>query len=133
MGYRVDEIITTRLEEVEEQVEGLILGRVSIDVSYHGLEARQEGHQELIDQLRDELPEIRDRAQMTQEAQGEQAHQLAVAQERMTAAETREAALQLRVEHLEEIVVAMDREIRRLRGGPGGSGAPGASRAPGGA
>lgn len=108
----------------------MILGRVSIDVSYHGLEARRMGHQELIDQLRDELPEIRDRAQMTQETQGDQAHQLAVAQERMTAAETREAALQLRVEHLEEIVVAMDREICRLRGGPG---APGSSRAPGGA
>ena len=40
MGYRVDEVITTRLEAVEDQVEGLLLGRVSIDVSYHGLEAR---------------------------------------------------------------------------------------------
>jgi hypothetical protein len=127
LGYRVDENLTSRLEEVEEQVEGLILGRVSIDVSYHGLEARQMGHQEQIDLLRDELPEIRDRAQMTQEMQGDQAHQLALAQERMTAVETREATLLLRVEHLEEIVVAMDREIHRLRGGPG------ASRAPGGA
>lgn len=67
MGYRVDEDITSRLEIVEEQVEGLLLGRVSIDVSYHGLEAQQMRHQEQIDQLRDELPEIRDRAQTTQE------------------------------------------------------------------
>ena len=35
--------------------------------------------------------------------------------------ENREVALQLRVEHLEEIIVMMDREIRRLRGGPGGA------------
>jgi hypothetical protein len=41
LGYRVDEILTTRLEVVEEDVEGLTLGRVGIDVSYQGLEARQ--------------------------------------------------------------------------------------------
>ena len=56
MSYRVDEVITTRLEAAEEQVEGLIQGRVSIDVSYHGLEAWQLRHQEQIDLLRDELP-----------------------------------------------------------------------------
>jgi hypothetical protein len=116
MGYRVDEIITTRLEAVEEQVEDLIQGRVSIDVSYHGLEARQLGHQEQIDLLRDELPEIRDRAQATQESQWEQADQLALLRQRLVVLERRDASFQLRVQHLEEIVVAMDREIRRLRG-----------------
>lgn len=95
--YRVDENITSRLEIVEEQ----------------------------IDLLRDELPEIRDRAQTTQETQWEQTHQLAVTQERLTMMEGRDASLQLRVQHLEVIVVAMDREIRRLRGEPGPSRAPG--------
>jgi hypothetical protein len=33
--------------------------------------------------------------------------------------EGRDASIQLRVQHLEEIVVAMDREIRRLRGAVG--------------
>ena len=133
LGYRVDEVITTRLEAAEEQVEGLLLGRVSIDVSYHGLEARQLGQREMIDQLRGELPEIRDRAQTTQEAQGELTHQLAVAHERLAMMEGRDAVFQLRVQHLEEIAVTMDREIRRLRSAPGASGAPGPSRAPGGA
>ena len=124
MSYRVDEVITTRLEAAEEQVEGLILGRVSIDVSYHGLEARQLRHQEQIDLLRDELPEIRDRAQATQETQWEQVDQLALLRERLVILERRDASFQLRVQHLEEIVVAMDREIRRLRGEPGPSRAP---------
>ena len=91
------------------------------------------GHRELIDQLRGELPEIWDRAQTTQEAQGELTHQLAVAHERLTVMERRDVSSQLRVQHLEEIVVAMDREICRLRGEPGASGAPGPSGAPGGA
>lgn len=125
MGYRVDENVTSRLEIVEEQVEGLILGMVSIDVSYHRLEARQLRHQEQIDLLRDELPKIRDRAQRTHETQGEQGHQLALAQERLAMMEGRDASFQLRVQHLEEIVVAMDREIRSLRGEPGPSRAPG--------
>ena len=30
----------SRLESLEEEVEGLILGRVSIDVPYEGLETR---------------------------------------------------------------------------------------------
>jgi hypothetical protein len=93
MGYRVDEIITTRLEAVEEQVEDLIQGRVGIDVSYHGLEARQLGHQEQIDLLRDELPEIRDRAQATQETQWEQVDQLALLRERLVILERRDASL----------------------------------------
>lgn len=67
------------------------------------------------------MPEIRDRAQMTQEIQEHQAHQLALAQDRLTVVENRESALQLQVEHLEEIIVAIDGEIRRLRGGPGGA------------
>lgn len=125
LGYRVDEIITTRLEAVKEQVEDLIQGRVSIDVSYHGLEARQLRHQEEIELLRDELPEIRDRAQATQETQWEQVDQLALLRERLVILERRDASFQLRVQHLEEIVVAMDREIRRLRGEPGPSRAPG--------
>ena len=125
LGYRVDEIITTRLETVEEQVEDLVQGRVSIDVSYHGLEARQLRHQEEIELLRDELPEIRDRAQATQETQWEQVDQLTLLRERVVILERRDASFQLRVEHLEEIVVAMDREIRRLRGEPGPSRAPG--------
>ena len=95
LSYRVDEVITTRLEAAEEQVEGLIQGRVSIDMSYHGLEARQLGHQEQIDLLRDELPEIRDRAQATQETQWEKTHQLAVTQERLTMMEGRDASFQL--------------------------------------
>ena len=41
----------------------------------------------------------------------------------MISAGTREAALQLRIEQLEGIAVAMDQEIKRLQGGP--SGAPG--------
>jgi hypothetical protein len=125
LGYRVDEIITTRLETVEEQVEDLIQGRVSIDVSYHGLEARQLRHQEEIELLRDELPEIRDRAQATQETQWEQVDQLTLLRERVVVLERRDASSQLRLEHLEETVVAMDREIRRLRGEPGPSRAPG--------
>jgi chromosome segregation ATPase len=125
LGYRVDEIITTRLETVEEQVEDLIQGRVSIDASYHGLEARQLRHQEEIELLRDELPEIRDRAQATQETQWEQVDQLTLLRERVVVLERRDASSQLRLEHLEETVVAMDREIRRLRGEPGPSRAPG--------
>lgn len=95
LGYRVDEIITTRLEAVEEQVEDLIQGRVGIDVSYHGLEARQLRHQEQIDLLRDELPEIRDRAQATQETQWEQVDQLALIRERLVVLERRDASFQL--------------------------------------
>jgi hypothetical protein len=125
LGYRVDEIITTRLEAVEEQVEDLIQGRVSIDVSYHGLEARQLRHQEEIELLRDELPEIRDRAQATQETQWEQVDQLTLLRERVVVLERRDASSQLRLEHLEETVVAMNHEIRRLRGEPGPSRAPG--------
>ena len=125
LGYRVDEIITTRLETVEEQVEDLVQGRVGIDMSYHGLEARQLRHQEEIELLRDELPEIRDRAQATQETQWEQVDQLTLIRERLVILERRDASFQLRVQHLEEIVVAMDREIRRLRGEPGPSRAPG--------
>ena len=90
-------------------------------------------HQEEIELLRDELPEIRDRAQATQETQWEQVDQLALLRERLVILERRDVSSQLRVQHLEEIVVAMDREIRRLRGEPGASGAPGPSRAPGGA
>lgn len=93
LRYQVDEILSSRLEVIEEDVEGLVLGRVGIDVSYHGLETRQMENHEQIDQLRDELPEIRDRAQMTQEAQGRQAHELALAQDRLTVVENREAAL----------------------------------------
>ena len=110
---------------IEEEVEGLVTGRVVIDVSYQGLETRQMEDHEQIAQLRDELPEIRDRAQMTQEAQGDQAHELALTRDRLAIMESRETALQIRVEHLEEIVVAMDREIRHLRDGSSGSGAPG--------
>jgi chromosome segregation ATPase len=125
LDYRVDVDITPRLETAEEQIEGLLLGRVSIDVSYHELEARQLGHQELIDQLRGELPGIRDRAQATQETQWEHVDQLALLRERLTVMERRDVSTQLRVQHLEEIMVAMDREIRRLRGEPGPSGASG--------
>ena len=90
-------------------------------------------HQEEIELLRDELPEIRDRAQATQETQWEQVDQLTLIRERLVILERRDASFQLRVQHLEEIVVAMDREIRRLKGEPGASGAPGPSRAAGGA
>lgn len=97
------------------------------------LDAQLGEHQELIDQLRDELPEIRDRAVQTQEAQRDDHLELAVLRERVTAMEGREIASQIHIGHLGEIIVAMDREIRRLRGGPGGPGAPGGSGAPGGA
>ena len=103
----------------------MIQGRVGIDMSYHGLEARQLRHQEQIDLLRGELPEIRDRAQATQETQWEQVDQLTLFRERVIVLERRDASSRLRLEHLEEIVVAMDREIRRLRGEPGPSRAPG--------
>ena len=122
-----------RLDVVEESVEDLILGRVGIDVSHHGLETRQQVHQELIDQLRDELPEIRDRAEQTQDAQRQEAQEIALLRERLAVVESRDATRQLRIEHLEEMIVLMDREIHRLRGRPGGSGAPGVSGAPDGA
>ena len=120
LRYRVDEILSSRLEDVEEGVEGLVQGRVSIDVSYHGLERRQMQVHESMVQLRGELPELYGRVQRSQEEQGRQAHELALARDRLAIVESREAALQVRVERLEKIVVIMDKEIRRLRGGPGG-------------
>ena len=47
-----------RVESMEEEIEGLLLGRVSIDVSYHGLETRQLEDHEHITQLRQEMPEL---------------------------------------------------------------------------
>ena len=125
LRYRLDGEVETRLGEAEEQIEGLIQGRVSIDLSHQGLWDQQRENLELIDQLRDELPEIRDRAEMTQEAQGRQGQELTSLRQRVTDVESREDALQRTVEQLREMIVIMDREIRLLRGGPGGSGAPG--------
>ena len=75
---------------------------------------------EHVARLRDEIPELSDRAQPSEENQHRQDGELAAAHARLTASEAREAALQLRVQHLEEIVVAMHREFRQFRRGPGG-------------
>ena len=125
MRYQVDEILSSRLEEVEEEVEGLVTGRVAIDVSYQGLETRQMEDHEQIAQLRDELPEIRDRAQMTQEAQGHQAHKLALARDRLAIVEGRELATRLQVHELTALVASLTAQVRelqsRLGGAPGGA------------
>lgn len=129
LSYRVDEILAPRLDVVEEDVEDLVQGRVSIDVSYHGLETRQLAHQELIDQLRDELPEIRDRAEQTQEELRRQAIELASVRAALTASQSRETDLQLRVEQLEKVAISMAKVVKTWRRGPDGPGGP--SGAPG--
>ena len=79
---------------------------------------------EHITQLRQEMPELFDRAQMSQDEHHRQAGELSSVQAWMSASETRETDLQLRVQHLEEIAVAMSRDLqrnfRRLDGAPGG-------------
>ena len=57
----------SRIEAIEEEVEGLIQGRVAIDVSHQGLEARQLESSEHIAQLRQEVPGLVDRAQRFQD------------------------------------------------------------------
>ena len=96
------QILASRLGVVEGDVGGLVVGRVGLDVSQKGLETRQ----------------VEDRGQIILQSQ-----QLAFVWDMMISAGTREAALQLRIEQLEGIAVAMDQEIKRLQGGP--SGAPG--------
>lgn len=126
MRLQIDRIVRDRLEGMDEEIENLIQGRVSIDVSYQGLETRQLQDHDSITELRGELPELFARAQTSHEEHQRQAGELATIQTRLTASETREADLQLRIQHLEEIVVMLNREIRRLRDGSGGSGgAPG--------
>lgn len=119
LQYQVRETMEYRLDVVEEGVEDLVQGRVGIEVSYHGLEERQFKHQGLIESLRDELPEIRNRAETTQNAQQGQAQELLLVQERLTALESRETARQAHVERLEGIIARMSRQIRRLEGAPG--------------
>jgi chromosome segregation ATPase len=119
LQYQVRETMEYRLDVVEEGVEDLVQGRVGIEVSYHGLEERQFRHRGMIESLRDELPEIRTRAETTQNAQQGQAQELLLVQERLTALESRETARQAHVERLEGIIARMSREIRRLGGAPG--------------
>ena len=89
------QLLASRLGVVEGDVRGIVVGRVGLDVSQKGLETRQ----------------VEDRGQIILQSQ-----QLAFVWDMMISAGTREAALQLRIEQLEWIAVAMDQEIKRLQG-----------------
>lgn len=111
LALQVDVSVDGRLDTIEEEIEGLVIGRVGIDVSYHGLEARQGQTQERVFQLGHQLSMVWE--------------WFVLVWDHLIRSETREAALQHRVEHLEEVVITMDHEIAYLKGGAGPPGAPG--------
>ena len=97
----------SRLESMEKEVDGLILGRASTDVLYQGLEIRQLEDREHITQLRQEMPELFDRAQMSQEG-------LAVLGDRTAIVEGKELATLLQVRELTALVTSLLAQIRDL-------------------
>ena len=65
--YQVEEIVMGRIDDTDDVVEDLVQGRVALEDSYHGLEARRAEDHERISHLRDEMPELRDMAQASQD------------------------------------------------------------------
>ena len=111
---RLEELSVDRIEPIAEEVEGLVLGRVCIDLSHQSIQHRQIEDREHITELRQEMPELFDRADMARDELQSQSQELSLARETIV-------TLQGQVGELRSLVDSLVTQVRDLQDRAGGA------------